>query len=601
MNSVPASAPPVSARSTSTGAIAKSPVPIAATSRTATASTSASADPDRPAPDLQRHARSDPDRVGRHQSAAIRLRRTSAMNTGVPITATITPAWSSPGRTTNAADHVGDQEQRRAEHGRVGEHPALVGPADRPAGVRHRQAEEVHRPGGGGGGAAQQGHRDRAADARAPDARSQRPRGVVAEGERVQGARQRERQQGADGHEGHDRVELCAAAAAQCPHRPEVELLEQPHVAERDAVDDGGQRRRQRCAGEREADRRGAAAAGGPDRVDGDRGERGTDEREPDRPRRARHAERQRDDDRRRRARVHAQQPGIGQRVARERLHQSTGDADGRADDHPEQRARHADAVDDRGVLGPPAMEEGVRHVLERDRARAHREAEERRAAQDRNREAEARAASGRPAAGARGRRARSGQGAHQLGQPNIAARLLLGCPNYADEADADPLDDHRRARGLRLRRRRLRAGRRWSGRARCRGRSLPGHDRAQVRLDHHRGAARAGGGCRPARAGRPAGARGRPGRHHRVVRQAPRRDLPVGARRARRRAGADRPRPERRPADREDRGAAARPDPRDLLRHDEEGVRDALEDRTRSSASRRDRSTTAPRGRTRR
>ena len=135
-------------------------------------------------------------------------------------------------------------------------------------------------------------------------------------------------------------------------------------------------------------------------------------------------------------------------------------------------------------------------------------------------------------------------------------------------------------ARRLRLERRRLDARGQRRGGWRRAGR-LPGHDRAQVRLDHDRVRAErvVVAGLREQDALLALGDRS--GGHERVVRQASRCGLPVGEGRARRRA---RSRPSC-PTDRRlqiERIAAQRPDLilGGLLRDDEEGVRDALGDR---------------------
>ena len=123
-----------------------------------------------------------------------------------------------------------------------------------------------------------------------------------------------------------------------------------------------------------------------------------------------------------------------------------------------------------------------------------------------------------------------------------------------------------------------------------------------QVRLDDDRVGAQARRRRRPARAGRAARARRRSRRHDRVVRRASRRDLPVGQGRARRArkvptvlTNTDGIEIEKIAAQRPG------PDPRRLLRHDQEGVRRRSPSSPRSSPSPRARSTTARPGRRRR
>ena len=86
------------------GGISNSPVPIANTASASIDHREHDADDDRPRPHPQRDRLADaqdaPRDRERAHSCAIRFRRTSAMNNGVPTTAIITPAGSSPGRTT---------------------------------------------------------------------------------------------------------------------------------------------------------------------------------------------------------------------------------------------------------------------------------------------------------------------------------------------------------------------------------------------------------------------------------------------------------------------------------------------------------------------
>ena len=107
----------------------------------------------------------------------------------------------------------------------------------------------------------------------------------------------------------------------------------------------------------------------------------------------------------------------------------------------------------------------------------------------------------------------------------------------------------------------------------------LPGDRRAQVRRDHGRGRARAGGQRGLHRARRAAPARRRTRRGDGLVRRPAVRDLAVGPGAAGRR-GARGAEPHRRVRVREDRRAGARPHHRHQRRDDREGLRAAVGDR---------------------
>ena len=374
MKRAPGSPPPSSTSTTAPGESGNSPVPIASTARAHVTAASAS-----DATTARGRTRSEtaPVRTRGHSSAILR-RRTTEMKIGTPTKAITIPAWTSPGAREHAAERVGDQHQHRAEDGGVGEHPALVGAGDRAGDVRDRQPDEGDRPGGGRGRARQQRDRDGAGDPRPPRVGAEGARLVVAERERVQGPRQGERRQRADDHERQRHRQLRRAAPVERADRPLVVLLQQQRVGQREAVDERDQRVGDRGPGEREPHRCGAAAAGGADRVDEHRGQRGADEREPhvalgsgdpEQPDRGHHGGR--------RPGVDAEQAGIGERVARQRLHQRAGQAERHADHEPEQRARQPDLGHDRGVGGVQLPRQRLHDLPQRDAAGADGEAEQ--------------------------------------------------------------------------------------------------------------------------------------------------------------------------------------------------------------------------------
>ena len=117
------------------------------------------------------------------------------MNTGAPTTASTTPTWTSPGRAITRPSTSATSSERAAEHRRVREHPALVGPViARATCGTVRPRNEI------GPAAAVAAPHSRVTataprDPRAADVRAERARRVVAQRERVERAGQRERDQ----------------------------------------------------------------------------------------------------------------------------------------------------------------------------------------------------------------------------------------------------------------------------------------------------------------------------------------------------------------------------------------------------------------------
>ena len=124
---------------------------------------------------------------------------------------------------------------------------------------------------------------------------------------------------------------------------PEAVLVERRLVEQGDGAGERAEQRRQCGAGQCEAHGVGAAASHRSERVDEDRGDRRTDEREPHQPEHVGDREGpDREHDGERGAGVHAEQAGVGQRVAGDALHQRAGHAEGGADHDREHRARAA-------------------------------------------------------------------------------------------------------------------------------------------------------------------------------------------------------------------------------------------------------------------
>ena len=200
-------------------------------------------------------------------------------------------------------------------------------------------------------------------------ARAERPPGLVAEPDRVQRPPEREREQQAERDERRDLPAQRGRVPGERADLPEAVLVERLAVDQREALHVGDQREADRRAGEREPHRRRAAAPRGPDAVDDHRGHARADEGEPDVDERADDAEqRRRRHDRGRGARVDAEQAGVGERVARQRLHQRPAHPERRADDQPEDRARDPQVVDDDRVVGAvraarPAPRRGRRGI----------------------------------------------------------------------------------------------------------------------------------------------------------------------------------------------------------------------------------------------
>ena len=133
-----------------------------------------------------------------------------------------------------------------------------------------------------------------------------------------------------------------------------VILMNGGRIEQQDRRGDRPDQRAGGRTGDRELDGGGPSPAGRAERVDEGTDHRGAPEREPDlagRPGDVEHGEP--DDHRQRGARVHAEQPRVGQGVAGEALHDGAGQAQGPADHQRQHRPGQAQLADDEVVLDP--------------------------------------------------------------------------------------------------------------------------------------------------------------------------------------------------------------------------------------------------------
>ncbi len=187
--------------------------------------------------------------------------------------------------------------------------------------MRHGQAHESDRPRSGGGRPAQQGDRERAQCPGTADAGTQPTSGVLAERERVQRMGQAERKDDPDDDERCQCGELGRSPAGQRSDLPEPKLVESTGIQQDDGIRERAQHGAGRRSGEYQLLGPDRAASGRAEQVDeyGDR--TGAREREPDVTRRPGYPQvGDCDDDRRGGTQVHAEQTGVSQRVAGQRL-----------------------------------------------------------------------------------------------------------------------------------------------------------------------------------------------------------------------------------------------------------------------------------------
>jgi hypothetical protein len=158
---------------------------------------------------------------------------------------------------------------------------------------------------------------------------------------------------------------------------PVAHIVEGGRVEQRDARRDAAQQRTDRDADESESHGRRGRATKGSERIDDQRGGRGTREREPHVSRDRRDSD-ERDADRHgeRGARVDAEDPGIRERIARERLDEPARQSQRRARHDPEHGSREARLHDDVGVALVGRAEQRVDHGPELDLLRSEQQAE---------------------------------------------------------------------------------------------------------------------------------------------------------------------------------------------------------------------------------
>ena len=158
----------------------------------------------------------------------------------------------------------------------------MVGADEQAAEVGDHQADEGDRAGDGGRGAAEDDGARRGDQARAGHVLAEPGREVVAQSERVHAASAQQADQRADDEDRQHQRDAIPGRAADAADLPEPERLHHVDAGEQDGAGQRGERRGRRRAGERELERRRAAAAERADGVDEDRRAGGAGDGEPD-------------------------------------------------------------------------------------------------------------------------------------------------------------------------------------------------------------------------------------------------------------------------------------------------------------------------------
>ena len=256
-----------------------------------------------------------------------------------------------------AAEYVGEQQQGRSEEHRVRQHPPVVGTHQAAGGMRNGKADESDRASRRGRRATEQHDRQRREGPHPPDMRPERPAGVVAERQRVEGTRDGQRQHGADGEERQQLQHHVHRPPRQRADDPEPELVECGGVEGDHCLGERDQGERHGRARERHPDRARTAPAAGSQRVDQDRGDGRAGKGEPHvRPEARQAEERDRGDHCGGGSGVDAEDAGVGEWIAGQRLHQRAGEAERGAGGEAEQRPGDPELADDLVVGGRPRM-----------------------------------------------------------------------------------------------------------------------------------------------------------------------------------------------------------------------------------------------------
>jgi hypothetical protein len=269
--------------------------------------------------------------------------------------------------------------------------------------VGHGQPDEPDRPGDRHrpAGAAHDAHRGEAPGEGHPLA--ERPRDVLAEGQRVERAPGQEGEHHPDHQERRRPRQHLQVATGERADHPEPEGVQGAGVEQRHRRGQRGEQGGHRRPRQRQGHRARRRPARRPEGVDDHRRHRRPEQGEPRVPGHARDAQ---DVDRRhhgeRRAGLDAEDAGIGERVARHALDHGARDAQRRADRDPDERPRQPELPD--GDVGVGAREVGERgdHLGQRDRKCAHRQRQQGREDQQSDPDQQARRA--RRPAGERGR-----------------------------------------------------------------------------------------------------------------------------------------------------------------------------------------------------
>ncbi len=262
--------------------------------------------------------------------------------------------------------------------------------------VRHDQADEDDRPDDGDGAAGEQGDGQHALDPDHADPEPERPGDVVAEREAVEGGRAGQGEYGADPEERQDAQQDFLALVGQRARRPEPVAVQGVRVGQCDGTGQREQQRGDRDTGQRQLHRGRARTSESAQQIDQHAGGHRPGEREPDEAvHRADAEDPDGHHDGEGGARAHAEDAGVGQRIAGQRLHQRAREAERGAGGETEGgtgQSYRPDHVVDTGV--GRIAEEGVPDLVEGDAERAvrHRQAAQDQQCRAREREQEYRA-----------------------------------------------------------------------------------------------------------------------------------------------------------------------------------------------------------------
>ena len=282
----------------------------------------------------------------RHQ--ALRPRRSRYTNSGAPTKVVTTPTGISLGAMTRTREQVGDAQQRRAGQQRDRQQAAMAGSDDQAHDVRHHEAHEADDAADRHGDRGEHAGGDEQQALGALDLDAELERALLTLQHDVHLAREEQRHD----HERHRHegdLHLSPAAPREAAHEPVDDGAHVLIALDHEHGDHGAGEVRDRHAGEQQHEDVDAPAPARRHPHDAEGGE-AADEREHRRPGQAGPVQDDADGGAQRRARRHAGDVRVGERVEEEVLEDDAGHRQLRADQAGEEHARHADLPED-GVL----------------------------------------------------------------------------------------------------------------------------------------------------------------------------------------------------------------------------------------------------------